>query len=105
MKEFRKKFEIPILRGQDAAATPKERAIAIKCLEELSSIVNKCLIRRTSALLTKYLPVKFEMVICVKLAPLQKQLYKNFISCEAIRRQVQGIISNINKNVSFWIKK
>lgn len=88
--EFRKKFENPILRGQDACATPKEREIAIKCLEELSTIVNRCLIRRTSALLTKYLPVKFEMVICVKLTTLQKQLYKNFISCEAIRRQVQG---------------
>lgn len=89
-QEFRKKFEIPILRGQDACATPKEREAAIKCLEELAQLVNRCLIRRTSSLLTKYLPVKFEMVICVKLTPLQRELYKNFISCEAIRRQVQG---------------
>lgn len=78
------------MRGQDAGATPKEREIAVKCLEELSSIVNKCLIRRTSALLTKYLPIKFEFVICVKLSALQKQIYKNFITSESIRRQVTG---------------
>ncbi|GLV36985.1 okra [Carabus blaptoides fortunei] len=89
-QEFRKRFEIPILRGQDAGATANERQQAVKCLEELSTIVNKCLIRRTSSLLTKYLPVKFEFVICVSLTSLQKQLYKNFISCEAIRRTVTG---------------
>ena len=56
--EFRKRFEIPILRGRDAAASDSDQKIGNEKLLELASIVNKCIIRRTQALLTKYLPVK-----------------------------------------------
>ncbi|KAL3271526.1 hypothetical protein HHI36_022003 [Cryptolaemus montrouzieri] len=87
--EFRKKFESHILKGQDRMATDEERKKAIECLEELSALVNKCLIRRTSALLTKYLPVKFEMIIICQLTELQKQIYLNYINSEAIRRTLK----------------
>lgn len=89
-QEFRKKFENPILKGQDSLASPQEREKAQECLTILTTLVNRCMIRRTSSLLTKYLPVKFEQVLCVKLSDLQRQLYKNFINCEAIRRTVTG---------------
>ncbi|KOB73773.1 Steroid receptor-interacting snf2 domain protein [Operophtera brumata] len=88
--EFKKRYENHILRGQDALATPQERERAQECLQTLTSIVNKCMIRRTSSLLTKYLPVKFEQVICVKMTPLQTQIYKNFINSDAIRNKVSG---------------
>lgn len=87
--EFRKKFENHILKGQDRMATETERKKAIECLDELSALVNKCLIRRTSALLTKYLPVKFEMIIICQLTELQKQIYLNYINSEAIRRTLK----------------
>lgn len=70
--------------GQDAYATDQERKLAIERLQELSALVNRCLIRRTSALLTKYLPVKFEMIVCCNLTPIQKQLYQNYINSEVI---------------------
>lgn len=76
--------------GQDSYATDLERKHAQECLQELTTLVNKCLIRRTSALLTKYLPVKFEMIICCQLTPLQKQLYLNYINSESIRKTVTG---------------
>lgn len=85
-QEFKKKFETPILKGQDAYATPAERQLAVERLQELSGLVNRCLIRRTSALLTKYLPVKFEMIVCCNLSPLQKQLYLNYINSEVSGR-------------------
>ncbi|XP_033215367.1 DNA repair and recombination protein RAD54-like [Belonocnema kinseyi] len=88
-QEFRKKFEIPILRGQDAMATDNERKIAQERLTELVTIVNKCLIRRTSALLSKYLPLKHELVVCIKMSELQKQLYKNFIKSDSIKKSMQ----------------
>ncbi|XP_014213792.1 DNA repair and recombination protein RAD54-like [Copidosoma floridanum] len=88
-QEFRKKFENPILRGQDAGATDKERALAQERLSELVTVVNKCLIRRTSALLSKYLPIKYELVVCIKLTALQTQLYKNFIKSESIKKSMQ----------------
>ena len=76
--------------GQDSLATPLERQHAQECLLQLSNIVNKCLIRRTSILLTKYLPVKFEMIICCQMTPVQKQLYLNYINSEAIKRTVRA---------------
>ncbi|XP_074094150.1 DNA repair and recombination protein RAD54-like okr [Cotesia typhae] len=89
-QEFRKKFENPILRGQDAAASDSERAVAQERLNELVTIVNKCLIRRTSALLSKYLPIKYELVVCIKMTELQTQLYKNFINSDSIKRSMQN---------------
>ncbi|CAG2055862.1 unnamed protein product [Timema podura] len=89
-EEFRRKFENPILRGQDADATDEERKKGQQCLEELSNIVNRCLIRRTSALLSKYLPVKIEQVVCVKMSPLQQKLYRAFITSDALKKAVGG---------------
>lgn len=56
-QEFKKRFENPILRGRDADAIKEHQEIGESKLKEMLDIVNKCIIRRTSALLTKYLPV------------------------------------------------
>ena len=56
--EFRKRFENPIIRGRDSAASPADQKNGNEKLLELASVVNKCIIRRTQALLVKYLPVK-----------------------------------------------
>lgn len=93
-QEFRKKFENPILRGQDALATDKERELAAERLSELVTVVNKCLIRRTSALLSKYLPLKYELVVCIKMGQIQTDIYKNFIQSESIKRSVMGKIQD-----------
>ena len=89
-QEFRRKFETPILRAQDCMATSDERKKGQDCLEELASIVNRCMIRRTSALLSKYLPMKIEQVICVRLSEVQQKMYYNFITSEAVKRTVRG---------------
>lgn len=81
------------MRGQDAAATDAERKVAQERLSELVSVVNKCLIRRTSALLSKYLPLKHELVVCIKMGELQTRLYKNFIHSDTIKKSVEGIRS------------
>ncbi|CAG9772199.1 unnamed protein product [Ceutorhynchus assimilis] len=86
--EFKKKYENCILRGQDSTATDLEREKAVAKITELTTIVNKCIIRRTSALLTKYLPVKFEMIVICQLTAYQKQLYLNYINSEAIKRTI-----------------
>ncbi|ENN73266.1 hypothetical protein D910_02829, partial [Dendroctonus ponderosae] len=86
--EFKKKYENYILKGQDSIATAQERERAVEKITELTNIVNKCLIRRTSALLTKYLPVKFEMIVICQLTAHQKELYLNYINSDAIRRTI-----------------
>lgn len=86
--EFRKKFEIPILRGRDAAATDKEEELGKERLKELVEIVNKCMIRRTSDLLSKYLPKKIELIVCVKLTELQADLYRRFLKTNVVKEVV-----------------
>lgn len=102
--EFHKQYEGAILRGREANSTDKEREKAAERLKELNLLVSLCLIRRTSSLLTKYLPVKFEMVVCVKMTALQVNLYKNFLKSDAIRKSMKSdsagkdalALSNIN---------
>ena len=42
----------------DSCASDADQKLGNEKLMELASIVNRCIIRRTQALLTKYLPVK-----------------------------------------------
>jgi len=88
--DFRKRFENPILRGRDADATDDDHKKGVLKLEELAGIVNKCIIRRTQALLSKYLPVKVEQVLCVKLTQLQMDIYQSFCNSDTVRRSLKA---------------
>ena len=83
--DFRKKYEIPILRGRDAAGTDVDRKKGDECLAELLALVNKFIIRRTNDILSKYLPVKYEHVVFCQLAPFQMDLYNHFIQSPDIK--------------------
>ncbi|KAI0599639.1 recombinational repair protein [Biscogniauxia sp. FL1348] len=88
--EFRKRFEIPILRGRDADASETDRAKGDERLGELLGIVNKFIIRRTNDILSKYLPVKYEHVVFCNLAPFQLDLYNYFIKSPDIQALLRG---------------
>ncbi|KAG2418048.1 DNA repair and recombination protein RAD54 [Aspergillus terreus] len=88
--EFRKRFELPILRGRDAAGTEEDRKKGDERLAELSSIVNKFIIRRTNDILSKYLPVKYEHVVFCNLSPFQLDLYNHFIQSPEIKSLLRG---------------
>ncbi|KAH7029347.1 P-loop containing nucleoside triphosphate hydrolase protein [Microdochium trichocladiopsis] len=88
--EFRKRFELPILRGRDADASDKDRQRGDECLQELLGVVNKFIIRRTNDILSKYLPVKYEHVVFCNLAPFQLDLYNYFIKSPDIQALLRG---------------
>lgn len=73
--EFKRKFELPILKSRDSCSSDAERTRGQERLEELIAIVNRCLIRRTNALLSRYLPVKTEHIVCCAVTPLQREWY------------------------------
>lgn len=88
--EFRKRFEIPILRGRDADASDKDRQRGDECLSELLGVVNKFIIRRSNDLLSKYLPLKYEHVVFCNNAPFQHDLYNYFIKSPDIQALLRG---------------
>lgn len=88
--EFRKQYEIPILRGRDAAGSDADRQKGDERLRELLELVNKFIIRRTNDILSKYLPVKYEHVVFCNLAPFQLDLYNHFIQSPDIKSLLRG---------------
>lgn len=102
--EFRKTFEIPILRGRDALGTDKDREIGDQKLEELSVLVNRFIIRRTNDILSKYLPIKYEYVVFCNLSHFQRDLYQNFVSSREVNNLVKGIGSQPLKAIDFLKK-
>ncbi|KAJ2684829.1 DNA-dependent ATPase protein rad54, partial [Coemansia spiralis] len=83
--EFRKQYELPILRGRDALATEKEQQAGDAKLSELNAVASKVIIRRTNDLLTKYLPVKYEHVVFCPLTDFQTDLYELFLKSKEAR--------------------
>lgn len=88
--DFRKKFELPILRGRDAAGSEIDRQKGDAAITELLALVNKFIIRRTNDILSKYLPVKYEHVVFCNMAPFQMDLYNHFIQSPDIRSLLRG---------------
>ncbi|KAL2000158.1 hypothetical protein VTN02DRAFT_3471 [Thermoascus thermophilus] len=88
--EFRKRFEIPILKGRDAAGTDDDKKKGDERLAELSNIVNKFIIRRTNDILSKYLPVKYEHVVFCNLGKFQLDLYNHFLQSPEIKGLLRG---------------
>ena len=89
--DFRKKYELPILRGRDADASEDQRKKGEECLAELSAVANKFIIGRTAELLTKYcmnfllvnlnfflVPTKYEYIVFCKMTEPQIKVYKHF---------------------------
>lgn len=77
--EFRRTYENPISKGRDADASDYQVQLCQERQKMMIINVERCLIRRTAELLSKYLPLKYELVVCCKLEPAQKALYQFFI--------------------------
>ena len=89
-QEFRKQYEIPILRGRDASGSDAEVQKGTERLTELLALVNKFIIRRSNDILSKYLPLKYEHVVFCNLAPFQLDLYNYFIKSPEIQSLLRG---------------
>ncbi len=96
LQEFKKRFENAIFRYRDADATDDPHNQGEEMLKELSHLVNRCIIRATSVLLTNYLPVKIKlMVVYCKSSFVQAEIYKKFISSNSIIKcKMKGITAS-----------
>lgn len=87
--EFRRTYGNPIDRGRDADATDREKDLGQERQKQLIATVDKCLIRRTAELLSKYLPLKYELIVCCKMEEAQKAIYEFFIKSKKILKTLQ----------------
>lgn len=102
--EFRKNYELDILRGRDSLADDKEREKGDAKLKELTELVQKFIIRRTNDILSKYLPVKYEYVIFCELSEMQKNIYNHFITSPNIKKLLRGLDSQPLKAIGLLKK-
>ena len=59
-------------------------------LVALYNLVNKFILRRTNAILSKHLPPKVVEVVCCKMGPLQSQLYTHFLESKTAKAALTG---------------
>ncbi|XP_063169834.1 DNA excision repair protein ERCC-6-like [Candoia aspera] len=108
VKTFRMEYENPITRARTKDATPGEKALGLKISENLKSIIKPYFLRRTKDVLQKEnkpelpshlpgdqskdvalampsLPRKNDFIVWVFLAPVQKEIYRNFLSLDHIK--------------------
>ncbi|XP_065830835.1 DNA repair and recombination protein RAD54-like [Oscarella lobularis] len=89
-QQFKRNFETPIMRGRDADASNADQKKGNEKLAELEKLVSSCIIRRTASILSKYLPVKVEQVVCCSLVPLQLALYRHFTNSKEAKKALDG---------------
>ena len=73
--DFNRKFSLPIARGRDPAASPRDKQLGDTALASLSELSSSFILRRTNALLAKLLPKKHLVNVFCKLDPIQRDLY------------------------------
>jgi DNA repair and recombination RAD54-like protein len=99
-RRCRKKYESPILAAREPWATDRQKAEATAASSELSNIVNQFILRRTNTLLSKHLPPKLLQVVCVRMAPLQQQLYTHFLEGQRVAAILSGRSSGVLASIT-----
>jgi DNA repair and recombination RAD54-like protein len=64
--------------------------------------VNQFILRRTNTLLSKHLPPKLVQIVCIRLTPLQEQLYRHFMDSKAMLMMLCGGKQTVRRVVSRW---
>ena len=62
--------------------------------------MNQFILRRTNTLLSKHLPPKLLQVVCVRLSPLQRQLYEHFLDSKALALVLSGRQSGVLASIT-----
>lgn len=103
-EDFRKYFLHPVLRGREPDATARQKRIMTEKQEEMSSIVNKFILRRVNTLNAEHLPPKLVQVVCCKLTDVQQEMYQHLIDSKSMHHQLAGKQENCLGSIQFLMK-
>lgn len=73
--DFKRKRELPIIRGSQQDATDEEREVGRQCRAQLDADTSQFMLRRTADILSKYLPPKTEYVVFCRPTNAQVAIY------------------------------
>ena len=77
LDSFRTNFAKPIsVCNDESNATSEQKRLGRARRDQLKSITQTFILRRTADVLTKYLPPKLEIVVFCKLTPIQINIYR-----------------------------
>lgn len=109
LKTFKMEYENPITRAREKDATPGEKALGLKISENLMAIIKPYFLRRTKEEVQKKQPGdpevrlsdknpgvdaayempslsrKNDLIIWIRLVPLQEEIYRKFVSLDHIK--------------------
>ncbi|KAK3072645.1 helicase [Teratosphaeriaceae sp. CCFEE 6253] len=77
---FKRSYEMPILKSQQPGASAKELEIGEGRSTELAELTGKFILRRTAEILSRYLPQKTEYVVFCRPTGAQASVYRAIIS-------------------------
>lgn len=97
--QFRRQVVRHVLAGREPDATDAEVLKAQRCQYDMSTLVNHFILRRTNTLNAQHLPAKLVQVVCCRLTPLQKNVYKHLLSSKEIRHICEGKQTNILSSI------
>ena len=84
-KTFTKEFENPIVRSRQPNALKKDMEKGEARSEELASLTSQFILRRSTDILSKYLPPKTEYVLMCKPTSAQAAIYSHVLGCPAFQ--------------------
>ncbi len=85
-KFFNEFFDKPIIQSRDISMSDAKREAGEKKFQELSTITNAFMLRRTNQILEDYLPPKSEQVVFCRPSESQVALYRFFLGSKALRQ-------------------
>ena len=89
-KKFTKDFEMPIEKSRQPSASRKDLEKGRAKSEELASLTSMFILRRTTDILSTYLPSKTEYVLLCRPTAAQASIYQHVLACPAF----QGALGN-----------
>ena len=84
-KKFTKEFEIPIVKSRQPGASRKDIEKGDARNQELASLTSMFILRRTTEILTEYLPPKTEYVLLCRPTAAQASAYQHVLACPAFQ--------------------
>ncbi|KAI4129413.1 MAG: hypothetical protein LQ338_002253 [Usnochroma carphineum] len=84
-KKFTQHFEAPIVKSRQPEAAQKDVELGEARAEELASLTNQFILRRTTDVLSKYLPPKTEYILLCRPTPNQAAVYQRVLAHPAFQ--------------------